>query len=508
MASPLWGRATPDSVFSRLFVLQHPRAVLQKRRALRQDPSFRETLKNLKVGVFRNSYHPETYLFFFEPYSLPAKFGKSVSVFVYAIYQDRKGYLWFGTQKGVGRYNGFDWTAFSTQVGHGHNRIRAILEDRNGHFWFGTYGGGVTRYDPTATSEQKSFRTQKEVDRRPPSSITRPTAIDLSHDSALIVWRTNEPATSEVIVRSGPRTSRADATQQHSVLVTGLRANTTYRYEVKSTDAAGNTGRKTRLRFRTRSEPDTQAPNILEGPFLSYRSDKQITVSLRTDEPTRVEVIVFSSTTTLPTVHGFNRSTHHNITVTGLGAGVGYSYRIVATDGAGNQTVAGNLTGFTAKPGVATKYVQPPGGGGSFVTATQPDTQSPVIVSGPTIIAATSDAITIEWSTDESADSDVTFGIADLASRIEDGADVTDHRVVLSNLTPGQAASSSPKPHSVPTKHPPNSQQTPKSSTSPNALPPYRGPPTNPPTPSSTTAPTRSTHKKQPPTSSSTTRLL
>ena len=306
----------------------------------------------------------------------------------------------------------------------------------NTEYFYRVEGTDGAKNGPTI-SPTKSFRTQKEVDRRPPSITSRPTAIDLTHDSALITWNTSEPATSEVIVRNGPRVSRAEAVQEHSVLITGLNPNTNYRYEVQSTDAAGNTGRKTRLRFRTRSEPDTTPPNMLEGPFLSYRSDKQITVSLRTDEPTRVEVTVFSPASTLPAVHGSSRSTHHNITVTGLQPGVGYAYRAVATDGAGNQTVAGTLTNFVSKPGVATKYVQPPGGGGSFVTALQPDTQFPVIVNGPTVIAATDNAITIEWSTDESADSGISFGTSDLTSRLEDGADVTAHRVVLTDLTPG-----------------------------------------------------------------------
>ncbi|MDP6037100.1 MAG: hypothetical protein QGG64_00965, partial [Candidatus Latescibacteria bacterium] len=174
--------------------------------------------------------------------------------------------------------------------------------------------------------------------------------------------------------------------------------------------------------------------------MVSYRSNTRATFSLRADESTHMEIVVgseedFATGNTLPPVFSRKTQTRHNITVTGLVAGTAYRYRVVVTDGAGNQTVDGILTGFITKPGVVTKF-QPPGGGGAFTTSTEADTQFPVIIEGPNVIAASVDALTIEWSTDESADSGVNFGIENLLQRTEDGSDVQTHRVVLTGLAP------------------------------------------------------------------------
>jgi len=65
---------------------------------------------------------------------------------VNAIFQDRNGDLWFGTDLGVSRYDGTSWQTFTTNDGLADNRVPAILQDRKGDLWFGTWGG-VSRYD-------------------------------------------------------------------------------------------------------------------------------------------------------------------------------------------------------------------------------------------------------------------------------------------------------------------------------------------------------------------------
>jgi len=66
---------------------------------------------------------------------------------VTSILQDRKGHLWFGTDGGVSRYDGEEFTPFTTDHGLAHDTVTSILQDREGHLWFGTWGGGVSRYD-------------------------------------------------------------------------------------------------------------------------------------------------------------------------------------------------------------------------------------------------------------------------------------------------------------------------------------------------------------------------
>ena len=62
------------------------------------------------------------------------------------ILQDREGDLWFATGGGVCRYDGQQFTTFSTRDGLIHNVVQSLLEDREGNLWFGT-DGGVSRYD-------------------------------------------------------------------------------------------------------------------------------------------------------------------------------------------------------------------------------------------------------------------------------------------------------------------------------------------------------------------------
>ncbi len=69
------------------------------------------------------------------------------STIVDAIHQDTQGYLWFGTQDGVSRYDGARFTTFSIDEGLAYNGVSAIAEDVTGALWFGTWGGGLSRYD-------------------------------------------------------------------------------------------------------------------------------------------------------------------------------------------------------------------------------------------------------------------------------------------------------------------------------------------------------------------------
>jgi diguanylate cyclase (GGDEF)-like protein len=67
---------------------------------------------------------------------------------VEAILQTRDGYLWLGTQEGLGRFDGVRFVVYdrSNTPALQHNRVVALYEDRAGTLWIGTEGGGLTRY--------------------------------------------------------------------------------------------------------------------------------------------------------------------------------------------------------------------------------------------------------------------------------------------------------------------------------------------------------------------------
>ena len=65
--------------------------------------------------------------------------------------QDPHGFIWFGTRKGLNRYDGISFTVYrhrvndSTSIADG--RVDASLRDSKGTLWFGT-SVGLSRYDP------------------------------------------------------------------------------------------------------------------------------------------------------------------------------------------------------------------------------------------------------------------------------------------------------------------------------------------------------------------------
>jgi ligand-binding sensor domain-containing protein len=66
---------------------------------------------------------------------------------VHCSLQDRKGNLWFATTgDGAFRYDGKNFTNFTTKDGLNSNGIFAIFEDKAGNIWFGT-DNGVSRFD-------------------------------------------------------------------------------------------------------------------------------------------------------------------------------------------------------------------------------------------------------------------------------------------------------------------------------------------------------------------------
>ena len=71
---------------------------------------------------------------------------------VLAIVQDPDGFMWFGTQSGLSRYDGYRFTNYRNVVGDAktliNNWVRVLYVDRKGRLWIGT-DGGLDRYEPS-----------------------------------------------------------------------------------------------------------------------------------------------------------------------------------------------------------------------------------------------------------------------------------------------------------------------------------------------------------------------
>ncbi len=86
---------------------------------------------------------------------------------VTCILQDKTGFLWFGTQNGLNRYDGYQFTVYHNDpkdtTSLSNNYIKSIAEDADGRLWIGTWGGGLNRFDP----EKGTFTCYAHDPRRP-----------------------------------------------------------------------------------------------------------------------------------------------------------------------------------------------------------------------------------------------------------------------------------------------------------------------------------------------------
>lgn len=82
---------------------------------------------------------------------------------VYCVLQDQKGFLWFGTQDGLNKYDGYQFTIYRHNKGDSSslsdNCINAIQEDNEGYLWIGTLSGGLNRLD-RRTNSFRSFQVR------------------------------------------------------------------------------------------------------------------------------------------------------------------------------------------------------------------------------------------------------------------------------------------------------------------------------------------------------------
>ncbi len=65
--------------------------------------------------------------------------------------KDRYGYMWFGTQDGLNRYDGYRFIVYRHKLKDAaslpSNNITALFEDRSGNLWIGTDPGGLSVYN-------------------------------------------------------------------------------------------------------------------------------------------------------------------------------------------------------------------------------------------------------------------------------------------------------------------------------------------------------------------------
>ena len=105
----------------------------------------------------------------------------------FAILQDSDGFMWFGTQDGLDKYDGQTFTAYRHDPDNlnslSNNWIWAIHEDHLGALWIGTLSGGLDRYD----RELDQF-THYQHDPDNPQSLSHNEVLAIFEDPDGVLW--------------------------------------------------------------------------------------------------------------------------------------------------------------------------------------------------------------------------------------------------------------------------------------------------------------------------------
>src|SRR5438132_9335609 len=70
---------------------------------------------------------------------------------VLCIFQDSRGFMWFGTEDGLNKYDGYNFTVYKNDPKKNNslsnNFINDIVEDNDSNLWIATLDGGLNKYN-------------------------------------------------------------------------------------------------------------------------------------------------------------------------------------------------------------------------------------------------------------------------------------------------------------------------------------------------------------------------
>ena len=96
---------------------------------------------------------------------------------VRCIFQDKNGFLWFGTRDGLNRFDGYNFKVFRNKIGDpyslGHNIIHAIGADRKNNIWIGTRQGVDVYNNLRGNFHPAAYLPAGDRKSRPISSVIR-----------------------------------------------------------------------------------------------------------------------------------------------------------------------------------------------------------------------------------------------------------------------------------------------------------------------------------------------
>ena len=256
------------------------------------------------------------------------------------------------------------------------------------------------------------FKTISTPDKTPPIITEGPFISSITHNSLTVSWKTDEPATSEVV----DFISKSEFVTEHNVVLTGLSPSTSYDLQIKTLDTFGNGPTMGLTNAKTLATPDTFAPVIVSGPLVLDITDTEATIVWETDEPA-ISGVSYNDGTAHSVVKDNNLENKHKVRLTGLTPSTTYFYTVSSTDALANGPTLSKQKSFT--------------------TMNAPDNYGPILTSQIKIVGVTHKSAVIQWKTDEPSSATIHFGkdITTLDRSLADSKLNNKHNIQLTNLS-------------------------------------------------------------------------
>lgn len=104
-------------------------------------------VKKQEAPILKTDYLDDSLAYGPQP---PCYYTNAVSEYVRRVFQDSRGFLWFGTNSdGLALFDGYKLSYLNTGDGLGGSQVTGIIEDKQGKLWIST-NNGISRYDLAA----------------------------------------------------------------------------------------------------------------------------------------------------------------------------------------------------------------------------------------------------------------------------------------------------------------------------------------------------------------------
>ena len=248
------------------------------------------------------------------------------------------------------------------------------------------------------------------VDQLNPKIIAGPYVKNITDQSAVIEWQTDEAVSSSTQIVGGDLFTNAQLQTQHSVVVTGLDPATAYNVELNTADAQNNNSTTANFAFTTtNSNADSLAPQFIQPLSITAIAETQMTMAFCANEPVNGKFVVDNTDYLLN-----DFSNCHELTINDLNPNQSYAVSAEISDIASNGPTTSLVT--------------------NVKTLAAADLSPPIITTSPTITDISDTTAVVRWTTNEPASSGISFNDGTNYRVQNDTALVTEHSVQVTGL--------------------------------------------------------------------------